>query len=152
MFLKGPCDRCVLQLSPLNKAPPHPSTAMKKCLYKRGEVLSLEEGQFRMKKITAEIEWYDTENIFPCISIWHFCWVLCQKSERLQSMLFCLIRCLTEYLCHKWPLICFTCHKHFPVLSSFMTSHRVCNLSNIGATSGTGTAYPSGTPEFNPRF
>jgi hypothetical protein len=36
--------------------PPHPSTAMKKCLYKRGEVLSLEEGQFRMKKITAEIE------------------------------------------------------------------------------------------------
>jgi len=32
-----------------------------------------------------------------------------------------------EYLCHKWPRICSTCHKHFPVLSSFMTYHRVCN-------------------------
>jgi len=26
-----------------------------------------------------------------------------------------------EYLCHKWPRICSTCPKHFPVLSSFMT-------------------------------
>jgi hypothetical protein len=25
-----------------------------------------------------------------------------------------------EYLCHKWPRICSTCRKHFPVLSSFM--------------------------------
>ena len=31
------------------------------------------------------------------------------------------------YLCHKWPRICSTCRKHFPVLSSFMTYHRVCN-------------------------
>jgi len=31
-----------------------------------------------------------------------------------------------EYLCHKWPRICSTCRKHFPVLSSFMTYHRVC--------------------------
>ena len=30
-----------------------------------------------------------------------------------------------EYLCHKWPRICSTCRKHFPVLSSFMTYHRV---------------------------
>jgi len=29
-----------------------------------------------------------------------------------------------EYLCHKLPQICSTC-KHFPVLSSFMTYHRV---------------------------
>jgi hypothetical protein len=29
-----------------------------------------------------------------------------------------------EYLCHKWPKICSTCRKHFPVLSSFMT----CNI------------------------
>jgi hypothetical protein len=29
-----------------------------------------------------------------------------------------------EYLCHKWPRICSTCRKHFPVLSSFMTYHR----------------------------
>ena len=32
-----------------------------------------------------------------------------------------------EYPCHKWPLICSTCRKHFPVHSSFMTYHRVCN-------------------------
>ena len=32
-----------------------------------------------------------------------------------------------EYLCHKWRRICFTCRKHFPVISSFMTYHRVCN-------------------------
>jgi hypothetical protein len=30
-------------------------------------------------------------------------------------------------LCHNWPRICSTCRKHFPVLSSFMTYHRVCN-------------------------
>jgi hypothetical protein len=30
-----------------------------------------------------------------------------------------------EYLCHKWPQKCSTCRKHFPVLSSFMTYHRV---------------------------
>ena len=28
---------------------------------------------------------------------------------------------VTEYMCHKWPRICSTCRKHFPVLSSFMT-------------------------------
>ena len=32
-----------------------------------------------------------------------------------------------EYLCHKWPRICSTCHKHFPVLSSFATYYWVCN-------------------------
>jgi hypothetical protein len=31
-----------------------------------------------------------------------------------------------KYLCHKWPWICSTCRKHFPVLSSFMTYYRVC--------------------------
>ena len=34
---------------------------------------------------------------------------------------------LMEYLCHKWPRICSTCRKHFPVLSSFTTYYRVCN-------------------------
>jgi hypothetical protein len=29
-----------------------------------------------------------------------------------------------EYLCHKWPHICSTCRKHFPILSPFMTYHR----------------------------
>jgi hypothetical protein len=28
-----------------------------------------------------------------------------------------------EYLCHKWPRICSTCRKHFPIPSSLMTYH-----------------------------
>ena len=49
--------------------------------------------------------------------------------------------------------ISFTCRKHFPVLSSFMTYHRVCNYINTtGSTSGARTAYPSGAPEFTPGF
>jgi hypothetical protein len=32
-----------------------------------------------------------------------------------------------EYMCHNGRRICSTCGKHFPVLSSFMTEHRVCN-------------------------
>ena len=34
---------------------------------------------------------------------------------------------VTEYLCHKWPHICYVCRNHNPILSSFMTYHRVCN-------------------------
>ena len=56
-----------------------------------------------------------------------------------------------EYLCYKWPQICSTCRKHFPVLSSFTTYHWVCNYINTtSATSGAGTVYPSGAPEFTP--
>ena len=44
-----------------------------------------------------------------------------------------------------------TCHKHFPVLSSFINYH--CNWNNtVGATSGAGTAFSSGAPEFTPNF
>jgi len=51
----------------------------------------------------------------------------------------------TEYVSR----ICSTCRKHFPVLSSVMPYHRVCNWSNTtGVTSGAGIAYPSGVPEF----
>ena len=47
----------------------------------------------------------------------------------------------------------FHLYKHFPVVSSFMTNLRVCNESNTtGATIGTGTAYPSGSPEFTSIF
>jgi len=39
--------------------------------------------------------------------------------------------------------------KHNPVLSSFMTYHRVCDKSNTtGATCGAGTAFLSGAHEF----
>ena len=49
--------------------------------------------------------------------------------------------------------ICSSCCEHFMVLSSFMTYHQVCNQSNTtGSTSGTGTAYPSGAPQFTPIF
>ena len=59
----------------------------------------------------------------------------------------------TEYLCQKWPRICFTCHKHFPVPSSFMTYHRVCSYIKMTAvTTGTGTAYPLAVPEIIPGF
>jgi hypothetical protein len=38
---------------------------------------------------------------------------------------------------------------HFPVLSSFITYHQVCNYFNTtGATSGARDAYPSGTLVF----
>ena len=58
-----------------------------------------------------------------------------------------------EYLCHKWPRICSTCRKHFQILSSFITYHRVCDYINTtGATNVAGTAYLSGAPEFTPGF
>ena len=48
--------------------------------------------------------------------------------------------------------ICSTCRKHFPLLSSFMNYHRICNkINTTGATRGAGTAYLSGAPEFNLR-
>ena len=60
---------------------------------------------------------------------------------------------VTEYLCHKWPRICSKGHKYFPVLSSFMTYHRLCNWSDMtGVTSVAGATYPSGAPEFAPIF
>ena len=43
---------------------------------------------------------------------------------------------VTEYLSHKWPLICY---------------HRLCNKNNTtGNICGAGTAYPSGAHEFTP--
>ena len=40
------------------------------------------------------------------------------------------------------------CRNHNPLLSSFMTYHRVCNKSNTtGETCGAGTDYPSVAPE-----
>ena len=57
----------------------------------------------------------------------------------------------TEYQCHKWPRICSICRNRNPVLSTFMTYHRVCKKSNTtGATYGAGTVNPSWATEFNP--
>ena len=45
------------------------------------------------------------------------------------------------------------CRIHNPVLSSFMTYHRICNKSNTtDATSGAGTVHSSGAPNFTPGF
>ena len=58
-----------------------------------------------------------------------------------------------QYLWHKWPRVCSNCRRHNTVLSSFMIYHRVYNRSNAtGATSGAGTANPSGAHEFIPCF
>ena len=58
-----------------------------------------------------------------------------------------------EYMCPIWPRICSTCRKHFRVLSSFMTNHRVRNYINAtGATSEAATAPLSHAPEFTPCF
>jgi hypothetical protein len=39
----------------------------------------------------------------------------------------------------------------FPILSSFMTYHRICNkINTTGVTSGAGAAYSYGAPEFTP--
>jgi hypothetical protein len=60
---------------------------------------------------------------------------------------------IMEYLCHRWPRICSSCRKHFLVLSSFMTYHQVCKwINTTDATSGAGTAYPYGAPEFTTGF
>ena len=54
-----------------------------------------------------------------------------------------------KYLCHKWPRILSVCHNHNPVLSSFITYHRVRNKSNTtGPTCGAGTTYPSSVDGF----
>ena len=45
--------------------------------------------------------------------------------------------------------ICSVCRNHNPVLSSFMTYHRVCNKRNMtGATCGVGIIYPSSVSKF----
>jgi hypothetical protein len=58
-----------------------------------------------------------------------------------------------EYLCHKWPRICPTCRKNFPLLYPFTIHYRVCYLINTTyVTSGAGNAYPCGAPEFTSGF
>ena len=45
--------------------------------------------------------------------------------------------------------MCSVCHSYNPVLSSFMTYHRICNKNSItGATIGAWTAYTSGALDF----
>jgi hypothetical protein len=50
-------------------------------------------------------------------------------SHQFQCFTVATMTCVTvmEYLCHRWPRICSTCRKHFPVISSFMTYHGLIN-------------------------
>ena len=52
----------------------------------------------------------------------------------------------TVYLCHKWLRVWSVCRKHNPVLSLFMTYHRVCNKSYT-TVSWIWAAHPSGALE-----
>ena len=50
-------------------------------------------------------------------------------------------------------MICSTCRKHFPVLSSFTTYYRACNqINTMGGTRGAETTDLSGGHEFTPGF
>ena len=80
---------------------------------------------------------------------WPYCGPPLSTTETLDSNNYAVMKLLNQ----RWLLIklksslriCSTCRKHFPILSSFMTHHRVCNYSNTtGATSGADTAYNSG--------
>lgn len=55
----------------------------------------------------------------------------------------------TEYLCRRWTRLCSVCRRHSPVLFHRLPSNLYKN-STVGDRSGTGTAYPSGAPEFVP--
>jgi hypothetical protein len=54
--------------------------------------------------------WLSWSHQFQCFTIATMTWVT-----------------VMEYLCHRWPRICSTCRKHFPVFSSFMTYHELIN-------------------------
>jgi hypothetical protein len=49
--------------------------------------------------------------------------LLVQLKSHFERLTVATMTCFTamEYLCYKWPWICSTCRKHFPVLSSFTT-------------------------------
>ena len=51
----------------------------------------------------------------------------CIKQLVLSATIITTWLTVMEYLCHKWPRICSTKRKQFPILSTFMTYHRVCN-------------------------
>jgi hypothetical protein len=55
--------------------------------------------------------------------------LLVNWSHHFESFMVATTTWLTimEYMCHKWPRICFACSKHLPVFSSLTTYHRVCN-------------------------
>jgi len=60
---------------------------------------------------------------------YNYSWGYKKETNHKENLTIATMTWLTdmEYLCHKWPRICSTCHKHFRVLSSFTTYQHVCN-------------------------
>jgi len=56
-------------------------------------------------------------------------WLLLKRKLLSQGFLMVKLKSSLRkfYGRHQWPRICSTCRKQFPVISSFMTNHRVCN-------------------------
>ena len=60
---------------------------------------------------------------------------------------------VTEYLCHRWSLICSVCRNHISALCWSMTFHRDCNKGNMSrATNLAAKAYPSRAHEVTSDF
>jgi hypothetical protein len=75
-------------------------------------------------------------------------------TEYLSQMTTGIFRLLLRSICHNWRREYFACRGHNPVISSFITHHRIFhNKSNTtGDTGWEGTAYLPGAPEFNPKI
>ena len=57
------------------------------------------------------------------------------------------------FMTRKFQQTAISVNNHNLILSSFMTYYPICTKGRtIGATSGTGTAYPSGAHEINPHI
>jgi hypothetical protein len=80
-------------------------------------------GDFQYQNQTWLYMWLGWSHHFKCFTVTTITWLTA-----------------TEYLCYKWPRIWSTCRIHNPVLSTFMTYHRVSSKSNTtGATFETET-------------
>lgn len=97
-------------------------------------------------------------NSLSCFSFLVLYRELC--SVILGILCYCLlliVHCILSLEFHSqviWnKVICTACANHNPVVSSFMTDHQILNKCNTtGGTSGAGTAYHPGVPEFIHRF
>ena len=104
-------------------------------------------GSFNSPKIKI-YRWVNISLIDKMPHIHEFLLVKLKSSDFESFTWLTIMEYLSQMIMHM-----FTCRKHFPVLSSFMTYHRVCNqINTTGATSGEGTAYPSEASDFIPWF
>jgi hypothetical protein len=80
----------------------------------------------------TNISWY----YWVIGSFWSICWTKSfywlNWSQHFHSFTIATMTWLTvtEYLCNKWPQICFIFRNHNPTLSSFMTCHQIFDKRN----------------------